>query len=206
MRYITPAGGSSVSADPMSLLRGAPHRELAVRFITFALSPEGQKIWNYRPGTPGGPKRFALRRLPIRRDFYPSDDPVLQTAYATNQPFCSDNLADPQINPYVIATQLTYQPRWTGAHFGLQRDLVRAMCIDSGDELRAAWQAILDHGGPDQNPRAMALLFQLPDRPLPLDWRSAISAYKPMDRQTCLREWTAFFRERYQAARTAAGR
>ena len=52
MRYITPAGGSSVSADPMSLLRGAPHRELAVRFITFALSPEGQKIWNYRPGTP----------------------------------------------------------------------------------------------------------------------------------------------------------
>ena len=29
MSYITPRGGSCVSADPMSLLRGAPHRELA---------------------------------------------------------------------------------------------------------------------------------------------------------------------------------
>jgi len=206
MFYTTPVGGSSVSADPMSLLRGAPHRELAVRFITFALSPEGQKLWNYRPGAPGGPIRFALRRLPIRRDFYPSDDPAIQAAYASNQPYCSDNLADPRINPYAIGAQFTYEPRWTGALFGLQRDLVRAMCIDSGDELRAAWRAILDHGGPEKNPRAMALLFQLPDRPLPLDWRSGIDAYKSADRQTCLREWTAFFRDRYDQARDAADR
>ena len=203
MLYTTPTGGSSVSADPTSLLRGAPHRELAVRFITFALSPEGQKIWNYRPGTPGGPRRFALRRLPIRRDFYPSDDPVLQAAYASNRPYLSDDLADPHINPYALGAQFVYQPRWTGAHFGLQRDLVRAMCIDSGDELRAAWGAILAHGGPEKNPRAMALLLQLPDQPAPLNWRSAIGAYKQIDRLACLREWTAFFRARYREAQAA---
>jgi ABC-type Fe3+ transport system substrate-binding protein len=33
MHYVTPAGGSSVSCDPIGLVRGAPHRELAVRFI-----------------------------------------------------------------------------------------------------------------------------------------------------------------------------
>jgi len=205
MLYSTPAGGSSVSADPTSLLRGAPHRELAVRFLTFALSPEGQKLWNYRPGAPGGPKRFALRRLPIRRDFYPSDDPAIQAAYASNRPYLSDDLADPRINPYALGAQFTYQPRWTGGHFGLQRDLVRAMCLDSGDELRAAWKAILDHGGPEKNPRAMALLLQMPDRPAPLDWRSAITTYKPIDRLACLREWTAFFRTSYRKALEAAG-
>jgi len=204
MLYTTPAGGSSVRADPTSLMRGAPHRELAVLFITFALSPEGQKIWNYRPGTPGGPKRFALRRLPIRRDFYPSDDPAIQAACASNQPYLSDNLADPRINPYALGAQFTYEPRWTGAHFGLQRDLVRAMCIDSGDELRAAWGTILAHGGPEKNPRAMSLLLQMPDRPVPLDWRSAIETYKQIDRLACLREWTAFFRARYREARAAA--
>ena len=205
MLYATPVGGSSVSADPVSLLRGAPHRELAVQFITFALSLEGQKLWNYRPGTPGGPKRFALRRLPIRRDFYPSDDPAIQAACASNQPYLSDNLADPQVNPYALGAQFTYQPRWTGGHFGLQRDLVRAMCLDSGDELRAAWKAILDHGGPEKNPKAMALLQQMPDRPAPLDWRSAIGDYKQIDRLAYLREWTAFFRKRYDEARQAAG-
>ena len=205
MLYTTPVGGSSVSADPISLLRGAPHRELAVRFLVFALSPEGQKIWNYRPGTPGGPQRFALRRLPIRRDFYPSDDPAIPTAYTNHQPYLADNLADPRINPYALGAQFTYQPRWTGGHFGLQRDLVRAMCMDSGDELRAAWQAILAHGGPEKNPRAMAILLQMPDHPAPLDWRSAIGAYKQIDRLTCLREWTAFFRTSYRKAQEAAG-
>ena len=204
MTYRTPDGGSSVSADPTSLLRGAPHRELAVRFLTFALSPEGQKLWDYRPGTPGGPKRFALRRLPIRRDFYPSDDAATPSAYTNHQPYLSDNLADPHINPYAIGAQFTYQQRWTGAHFGLQRDLVRAMCMDSGDELRAAWKAILDHGGPEKNPRAMALLLQMPDQPAPLDWRSAIGEYRQIDRLTCLREWTAFFRTSYRKAQEAA--
>ncbi|MEI7997297.1 MAG: ABC transporter substrate-binding protein [Methylococcaceae bacterium] len=69
MAFVTPASGSSVSSDPVSLLRGAPHKELAVRFMQFLLSDDGQKLWNYRPGEAGGPIKYALRRLPIRRSF-----------------------------------------------------------------------------------------------------------------------------------------
>jgi ABC-type Fe3+ transport system substrate-binding protein len=76
MAYATPRGGSAVSADPISLLRGAPHRETARRFIEFVLGEEGQKLWCYRVGTPGGPQKYALQRFPIRRDFYPSDNPA----------------------------------------------------------------------------------------------------------------------------------
>ncbi|MDD4018465.1 MAG: hypothetical protein PHV28_11035, partial [Kiritimatiellae bacterium] len=95
-------------------------------------------------------------------------------------------------------------PRWTSAHFGIQRDLIRAMCMDSGDELKQAWQAILKHGGPTQNPAAMRLLEAMPDRPCPLTWESATGTYAKMPRLAILREWTAFFRRQYRAAEAAA--
>jgi ABC-type Fe3+ transport system substrate-binding protein len=204
MAYATPVGGSSVTADPLSLLRGAPHRELAVRFIEFVLSEEGQRLWNYRTGTPGGPRRFALRRLPIRRDFYPSDDRTLQAAFESHKPYLSDPLGSPASDAYQLGASFLYVPRWTSVHFGVQRDLIRAMCMDSGDELRSAWRAILAHGGPAQNPEAIRLMESMPERPVPLTWSSAITSYNSVPRLDYLREWTAFFREHYRLAEQAA--
>src|SRR5258708_31481701 len=51
--YVAPEGGSVYSVDPVATLRGAKHRALAQDFIEFVLSSEGQKIWNFKPGTPG---------------------------------------------------------------------------------------------------------------------------------------------------------
>ncbi|MEI7902188.1 MAG: extracellular solute-binding protein [bacterium] len=206
MAYVTPLGGSSVTADPVSLLRGAPHRELAVRFIEFLLGEEGQRLWNYRVGTPGGPRRFALRRLPIRRDFYPSDDPVLQAAFERHRPHLADPLWQPDVDAYRLGQSFLYEPRWTGVHFGIQRDLIRAMCIDSGDELKRAWRAVMEHGGPEKNPEAMRLLEAMPDRPVSLTWSSAITAYDKVQRLDTLREWTAFFRKQYRLAEAVATR
>jgi len=204
MAYATPVGGSSVTADPVSLLRGAPHRELAVRFIEYLLSEDGQKIWNYRPGEPGGPRRFSLRRLPIRRDFYPCESPTLKAAFEAHRPHLADPLWQPDVDAYGLGASFLYVPRWTSVHFGIQRDLIRTMCMDSGDELRSAWQAILAHGGPEKNPEAMRLLEALPQKPFPLTWSSAITSYAKVPRQEYLREWTAFFREQYRLAEKAA--
>lgn len=206
LQYSTPRGGSCVSADPMSLMRGAPHRELALRFFEYVLSPEGQALWNARPGTDGGTRRFALRRLPIRRDFYPqggtySGDGAVAARY---MPIMSDNLADPEVNPYELASQFTYRPRWSARHFGIQRDLVRAICIDSGDELRAAWRAVIEAGGPAENPKAMELILAMPTRPVPVTWKSAIGEYRSIPRLEYMREWTAEMRSNYRAARAIA--
>lgn len=206
MGYVTPAGGSSVSADPISLLRGAPHRELAVRFIVFTLGENGQKLWNYRPGTPGGPETYALRRLPIRRDFYPSDDPALQAACDARRPFTSDPLCDPDVNPYALASAFTYRPRWTGGHFSVHRTLIKAMCLDAGDELRAAWRAIIEAGGPEACPDAVAALERMPDDPEPLTWASAPGILKRHDALDTTRRWTLFFRRSYAEARRLAER
>jgi hypothetical protein len=86
----------------------------------------------------------------------------------------------------------------------MQRDLVRAMCLDSGDELRAAWRAICDAGGPEAAPEAMALLLRMPDTPEPLTWASAIGALNTVRREELLRVWTAFFRHSYREAEARA--
>lgn len=198
MVYITPLGGSGASCDPIGLLRGAPHREIAVRFIEFVLSEEGQKLWTYRPGSPGGPVKFALRRIPIRRTFYPSDNPAIQRAHEEHLRFAADNLADPQINPYELSRSFIYRPRWTGQHFGIQRDIIRAMCLNASVEMQAAWLDILQHGGPENQPDALAQFARLPDAPEPLTWRSALRFGKLADRLDLMRDWTLFYRSSYE--------
>ena len=142
MVFITPDSGSSVSSDPVSLLRGAPHKELAIRFIQFLLSEDGQKLWNYKPGEEGCPQKYALRRLPIRRSFYPSENMTIIKLFEKHRLHLTDNLADPAINPYEVGKKFTYRKRWTGQHFNIHRNLIKAMCLDAGEELKAAWQAI----------------------------------------------------------------
>ncbi len=200
MEYITPIGGSSVTADPISLLRGARQRELAVRFITYVLSADGQKLWNYRRGEPGGPTDFSLRRLPIRRDFYPSDDSCLQSRFEEHKPHLTDPLWRRDVDAYQLSEAFFYNSRWTGRHFGIQRDLVKAMCLDSADELRAAWKAILENGGPEANPEAMQAFEALPVEPYPLTWKDAVTTCSAVSRLELLREWTAFFRRQYRLA------
>ena len=198
MVYITPEGGSSVSGDPVSILRGAPHRALAERFLEYVLGPDGQKLWNYRPGEPGGPARHALRRLPVRREYYPAGiaewpaeaRPEVAPP-AEHASHTSDPLADPAVDAYRLSGSFDYIPRWTAAHFAFFRLLVRAMCMDAGPELKAAWHAIAAAGGPAACPAAMSALCRLPPG---LDWVSApgLARGNAMDLS---REWTLFFRD-----------
>lgn len=204
MRYVTPVGGSSVSCDPISLIRGAPNREIAVRFMEFTISDAGQRLWNQRVGTPGGPERFALRRLPIRRDFYPSEEnPLLQTAFESRADYNADDLADPSVNPYALAEQFVYVSAWTGRHFGIHRDLIRAMAMDAGDELSAAWAAIAAAGGPEAVPAAMEALLALPEG---VSWEGLLDRerFGADRRMEYMREWVIFFRRQYNLARQLA--
>lgn len=204
MVYATVVGGSSQSCDPISLLRGAENRDVAVRFIEFVLSEEGQRLWTYKPGTPGGPEKFALRRLPIRRDFYPSTQPAVQAAYENRKSFTADPLGDPTVDPYELSKQFVYYRRWTGDHFSVLRDLVKAMALDSGEELRDAWKQLMK--SPDD--AAMKKMQALPTVSLfnktanrmdevPLTWRTAPDIRRNYDALDYMREWTAAFRKQY---------
>lgn len=205
MAYITPRGGSGVSADPISILRGAPHKETARRFIEFLLSEEGQAIWCYRTGTPGGPETYALQRFPIRRDFYPSPaNPAFHARYEHHRQYTTDDLGDPSLNAYALAAEYVYHARWTAPFYGVFRDLIRAMCMDAGIELKQAWAAIQAAGGPTACPAAMDALQQLPQEPEPFTWADGQTISRRHDRQDLLQQWTRHFRRQYQLAATLA--
>jgi iron(III) transport system substrate-binding protein len=138
--FVTPHGGTAVDADPIGLLRGAPHRELAIEFMKFVLSEDGQKLWNFRVGTPGGPQRYALRRMPILPALYAPTFDVFRS--------------DPGENPYDEARAFTYHAAWTGPLFRPIVFIIRATCIDAHDELTAAYRALIRARFP---PRATAL-------------------------------------------------
>jgi ABC-type Fe3+ transport system substrate-binding protein len=142
--FVTPVGGSVYSVDPIALMRGAPNRETAEAFIEYVVSMDGQKLWNFRPGVPGGPGQYALRRLPVRRDFYARSE--------------WDSLrSDPGVDPYADGDAFTYHPEWTG---GLYRELAfisRVLAEDAHPELVRAWRAIQAARGPARD-RALAVL------------------------------------------------
>jgi ABC-type glycerol-3-phosphate transport system substrate-binding protein len=138
--YVTPPGGSSYGADPIALLRGAPNPEVAREFLRFCLLPEGQRLWGWKAGREGGPLRYALRRLPMLPDLY--DDR-----------FAPDR-ADPEVQPYREAAKFRYVESRTGKLFSAFAFVFRVMCIDTHDELRAAWGALIESGFP---PDAAAL-------------------------------------------------
>ncbi len=145
--FVAPAGGTSYAVDPIGLLRGAPHRSIGLAFITYVLSLDGQKLWAFRPGAPGGPRTFALRRLPVRRDFYARGD---WKAWRS----------DPEADPYGAAGQLAYRAAWTGGVFREMAFIVRVMCEDTHGELAAAWRAIARAPQPRRQ-RATAILQDL---------------------------------------------
>ncbi len=144
VHYLTPLGGSSTGVDPIAMLRGAPSPDLAHAFIEFVLTTEGQKLWNYRVGTPGGPQRTALRRLPVRRDMY--------------TPEHLQHMSDPEVMPYETADLFIYEPEWTARAFSAIRYIIRLMCIDTHAEQSAAWQALVEAGFP---PRATAVFHDV---------------------------------------------
>ncbi len=139
--YVSPPGGSVSSVDPIGILRGAPNHEVAELFIEFVMSMDGQKIWNFEPGSAGGPQHFALRRLPVRRDFYTE----------AHREFRSD----PDDEPYAAGEQLIYRAQWTGFLFREMSFIIRVMGFDTHAELVDAWKTIIDAGQP---PEAMAVL------------------------------------------------
>jgi len=145
--YASPVGGSVSSVDPIALLRGAKHRETAVAFIEYSLAMEGQKLWNFKPGTAEGPERFALRRLPVRKDFYAQDE-------------WRESRSDPEDAPFAQGDQLIYRPEWTGGIFREMSFVMRVICQDTHAELVDAWRAIIAAPEPAKA-RALAELQDL---------------------------------------------
>ncbi len=187
--YVAPEGGTSVSADPVQLLRGAPHPETARAFLDYMLD-EGQKLYNFKPGTPGGPVRYALRRSPISRELYLDRYKEFRS--------------DPEYDPYRDGASFHYHPEWTGRYYGLLRILIRTVGLDVQPELRAAWGAIVAAGGPEAVPQAMKALEELPFSYEQAGEANAGLQQGALAAAALCRAWSAHARDAYRRAEQLA--
>jgi hypothetical protein len=175
-----------VTPEPIALVRGAQHAQVARRFIEFILSNAGQRLWITRAG-PGEAPEMALRRLPIVRSVY--EHPVNFTDFT---------------NPYTTAGGFNTQPGRRAA-FGLMDELIALCCIDLLPELRDTRQAIVE------SPRAAQLDAKLGMFPVTQAASQAGVAVhrqmlkgKPEDWLTLQRQWREQFRAEYRELRRAA--
>ena len=189
--FVSPLGGSSVGVDPVALMRGAPEPELATAFMEFVLSENGQKLWNYKVGAEGGPKQAALRRLPVRRDFYTEANRPLMT--------------DPNALPYEAAKAFTYHPEWTASLFDVIRLLVKVSSIEPHQEQKRAWQMLIEKNFP---PKATALFedFKLAGYASALRMATDLNRKDKSLEMKMTRELSSLYRSQYERAYDLAKR
>ena len=179
--YVEPVNATIVNPDPIALVKGAEHRELAIRFIEFVLSEPGQRLWNTRAGAPGGPRQTALRRLPILPSLYDDRTNMTDTA----QPFT----VAAQFNSSAIRERT----------FGVIGELIQACCLDLLEELRQTRDALAPRGSLDASLGAF-----------PFDQREALARGErwrkapPLERLRLQRAWRDEFRAEYRRLRESA--
>ena len=190
LQYFTPAGGSSVGVDPIALLRGAPNLAAAEEFIAFVLSPVGQKLWNFKVGVPGGPEKYALRRLPIRKDLYLPEFASLRS--------------DPAVQPYEEAKLFTYNAAWTAPVFRVMAFIIRVTCLDLHHEQAEAWQALIEAGFPPEAHQKFADLSAVDYASSKTTFKEALSSKNRLDEVRLAKALADQFRMQYlEAAKLA---
>jgi ABC-type Fe3+ transport system substrate-binding protein len=191
VKFVSPLGGASASVDGMAMLRGAPQPRAATEFMEFVLSDQGQRLWNFQVGAPGGPTSTALRRLPVRQDFYTEANLRWMT--------------DRSIRPFEDAKAFTYHPEWTGSLFNVIRFLVKVMCVDVHGEQRKAWRMLAE----TDSPKRARIVFE--DVSL-VNYAAAqklatILARKDKELEVKIaREMSSYFRSQYERAYELARR
>jgi ABC-type Fe3+ transport system substrate-binding protein len=192
--FIIPKGGTTISADPISLLRGSPNPKLAEAFIEFVMSMHGQKLWSFKANdqVEGAPHRFSLRRTAIRPDLYTAE----------NYP----HMSDPGFQPYERASDFFYHAEWTSPLFSEIRFLIRVMCLDLHPELKSAWKALIENGFPTEATTVFDDISAVAYDTVMEKYAPIIGSGDPEAEVVLARELGAVFREQYRTVELLARR
>ncbi len=120
--YIQPTGQNLITPDPIAVLQGAPNAKGAQAFMEWVLSPAAQKLWSAKVGTPGGPLKSTLSRLP-----------ALPAAYGDPNAFTD-------ANPYKEKVTATYDSDKAARRHKALDELIGAALVDNADAVVAKWK------------------------------------------------------------------
>ena len=139
MGFVLPEGLTVINPDGIGVLKGAPHPELAARFVEFVLSEPGQKLWCLKVGAAGGPREFELDRMSVIPGFSAR---------------FGDDAAVPY-DPYEWKSAFTYDPGKGSLRWTVLNDLLGATMIDTHRELVAAWRRASELPSDDSGAKAL---------------------------------------------------
>jgi len=183
--YVMPEGQTVVNADPICILKNAPHVEEAKAFVNYVMSPPGQRLWMYRRGVKGGPKCFRLARLGVIPEMYNDPSELL--------------LIRKESNPFERKTGLDYDNRKGSKRWQVVNDFVRAAIIDTHEDAMKAWDLLREHKFPKEQDRQFGRVPLNEEELMALaeKWKDAEL------RERTRSEWVRHFRDQYQSIASA---
>ena len=212
IKYVVPADGGVVTADPIAILKGAPNLAVAERFLEFVLSEDAQKLWMLR----NKPTKSQLaeakddpeKRLTLNKITDP-EGPEWKGGLnrASVLPTLYDKLGERCIvpNPFAMeGSPFQYDSDKGGTRWNIVNDLFGILIIDSHKDLVNAWKAIQKSKDPAKRDAAIAVLTKMPITEAEA-MELASGAWKdPEVRNEKMKEWGQFAKEKFKEARNLA--
>ena len=189
IKYVVPADGAVVTADPIAILKGAPNLPVAEKFLEFVLSANAQKLWMLRDTDPEGPKwKGGLNRASVLPALY-------------------DKLGERCIvpNPFAMeGSPFQYDSDKGGTRWNIVNDLFGILIIDSHKDLVNAWKAIQKCKDPSKRDAAIAVLTKMPITEEEAMQMARDTWKDPTVRNEKIKEWGQFAKEKFKEARNLA--
>ena len=130
MTFALPQDFTAIIPDGIAILKGAPNRVVAQRFIDFVLSEAGQKLWFLQRGNPEGPQKYSIERMSVRPDFYKRFRDV----------------SNIEFSPFELKQNFIYNAKLSRERREVVAALAGALLVDTLPELQRAWSSMIRRG------------------------------------------------------------
>ena len=176
--FAIPVGKSVLDPDPVAILKGAPNRKVAERFVEWVLGTDAQAILVLPKGAAGGPRMESLARMAV----------ITDTDVKTE-----GKRIEGIINPFAQKSFLKLDNEKAAKLKRPLDDLIGALLIDNHKDLKTAWQRVIKNGA---KPADLAALSKMPVTEAELlalaeKWDDNVL------RNETINKWVNFAREKY---------
>lgn len=176
--FTLPAGQTILDPDPVAVVKGAPNKVVAERFVSWVLGADAQKLLVLPKGAEGGPKLEALGRMAVNTKTYEQ----------------TEGKRTSEFNPFKQKAFIKLDLEKSAKMQRVFNDLIGAIHVDTHTDLRAAWDAIVKRGAKADEiaafakpPVTEAELLALADK-----WGDDVFRNKTIN------EWVSFAKAKYQ--------
>jgi len=177
--FVLPPSQTVLDPDPIAILKGAPNKKAAGRFVEFVLSAEAQKLLMLSKKDKDGPKISFLGRMAVNTETYKLTAGRRINAY----------------NPFEQKSFLKVDLTEVAKTKRVINDLIGATMVDTHKDLKRAWSVVLK----SKNREKLLKEFSK----MPIQEKDLLKLAKKWDedvfRNKKINEWVTFAQTKFAA-------